>query len=60
MSMLSLVELLGVSADTAIIALLGFQSWILYKLLPEIKTIVKNSTIFNVFKKASKGTEKNE
>ena len=31
--------------------MLSVQSWILWKLLPEIKQIVKNSSIFSIFKK---------
>ena len=39
----------------AIATFLGVQTWILYKLLPEIKSIAGNVDVFKLFKPRGKG-----
>lgn len=40
-------SILSSASDVAIIFLLAIQSWVLVKLLPEIKTVSKNSDTIN-------------
>jgi len=39
-------EYISISSDIAIILLLAIQSWVLVKLLPEIKATARNSDYF--------------
>ena len=48
---MEIVEILNITILFWMSIMLSVQSWILWKLLPEIKQIVKNSSLFNIFKK---------
>lgn len=41
-----MIQILSIVADLAIIFLLAVQSWVLVKLLPEIKSTARNSNYF--------------
>lgn len=43
---MTFIEIISVLADLAIIFLLAVQSWVLVKLLPEIKRTAANSSFF--------------
>lgn len=48
---MEIIEMLNIGILIWMGFMLSVQSWILWKLLPEIKKIVKNSDFFSIFNK---------